>query len=193
LGRWRRSRGTLVERYLAGRGLDLGDDIAGSILRWHPGGHKERPGSVGAMLGLFRCIDTDEPRAISRRYLDAEGRKIGKPLFLGPVAGAAIKLDADEEVLGGLHVGEGIETVLTGRQEEGLRPGWALGSKGAIAALPVMSGVDALTIMAEPGAEKEIHACAARWHAAGREVNINWSLVGSDINDALLARRKAEP
>jgi DNA primase len=30
-------RGTLAERYLASRGLDLGEDIAGEVLRWHPG------------------------------------------------------------------------------------------------------------------------------------------------------------
>ena len=43
-----------------------------------------------------------------------EARKIERK-FLGPVAGAAIKLDADEDVLGGLHIGEGIETCLAAR------------------------------------------------------------------------------
>jgi putative DNA primase/helicase len=41
-------RGTLVERYLNSRALDLGDDLAGDVLRWHP--------RIGAMLALFRNI-----------------------------------------------------------------------------------------------------------------------------------------
>jgi CHC2 zinc finger len=176
-------RGTPAQRYLAFRGLELGDDIAVEVLRWHLG--------IGAMLALFRSIETDEPRAISRTFLNAEGRKIERR-FLGPVAGAAVKLDADDEVLSGLHTGEGVETCLAARQL-GLRPTWALGSKGAIGAFPVLSGVECLTILGEPNAEKEIDACATRWHAAGREVFINTSLFGSDLNDALIARGQAQP
>ena len=50
---------------------------------------------------------------------------------------------------------------------------WALGSKDQIAKFPVLSGVGALTILAEPGAETQVRECAARWHSAGREVLIN--------------------
>ena len=107
-------RGTLAERYLTGRGLELGDDLAGEVLRWHP--------RLRAMVALFRGIRTDRPQALSRTYLDDEGRKLGRK-FLGPVGGAAIKLDADENVLGGLHIGEGVETCLAARQL-GLRPTW---------------------------------------------------------------------
>src|SRR5208283_3251757 len=82
-------RDTLAERYLRTRDLALGDDIAGRVLRWHPG--------AGAMVALFRDIRTDEPRAVSRTYLDADGRKLGRK-FLGPVGGAAIKLDGEENV-----------------------------------------------------------------------------------------------
>jgi hypothetical protein len=96
------------------------------------------------MLALFRDIRTDEPRAISRTFLDPEGRKLERK-FLGPVGGAAIKLDADEDVLGGLHIGEGVETTMTARQVEYRRPAWALGSRGAIAAFPVLSGIECLT------------------------------------------------
>ena len=56
---------------------------------------------------------------------------------MGPVGGAAIKLDADEDVLGGLHIGEGIETCMAARML-GLRPAWALGSAGEIAKFPVL-------------------------------------------------------
>jgi CHC2 zinc finger/Toprim domain len=168
-------RRTLVEAHLKARQVEFGDDVAGEVLRWHP--------SIGAMVAVFRNIQTNEPQAISRTFLDREGRKLGRK-FLGPVGGAAVKLDPDEEVLGGLHIGEGIETCLAARQL-GLRPTWALGSKGAIGSFPLLAGIESLTILAEPDAEKEIEAVAMRWHAAGREVLINRPLVGKDLNDAL--------
>jgi hypothetical protein len=84
---WRASvepRGTLVERYLASRGLALGDDIAGSVLRWNA--------DIGAIVALFRSIQTNQPQAISRTFLDGDGNKLERR-FLGPVGGAAVKLD----------------------------------------------------------------------------------------------------
>jgi hypothetical protein len=93
-------RGTLVEKYLASRALELGDDIAGEVLRWHSG--------LGAMVALFRDIKTGEPQAISRTFLDHDARKIDRR-FLGPVGGAAIMLDAFDVVTHGLHIGEGVE------------------------------------------------------------------------------------
>jgi putative DNA primase/helicase len=175
---WRSSlhpRGTLAESYLKSRGLAIGADIAGRVLRWHPG--------ISGIVALFRSIETDEPQAISRTFLDREGRKLGRK-FLGPVRRAAVKLDPDEEVLDGLHIGEGVETCLAARQL-GLRPTWALGSKGAVGGFPILAGIGSLTILAEPDAEKEIEAVAMRWHAAGREVLINRPLEGKDLNDAL--------
>ncbi len=143
-------RGALAEVYLRGRGLDIGDDLAGDVLRWH---RRSR-----AMVALFRNIYSDEPQAVSRTFLDCAGTKIERK-FLGPVGGAAVKLDPDENVLTGLHVGEGVETCLAARQF-GLRPAWALGSKGAIRDFPVLSGIEALTIFAEPDAEREVETCA---------------------------------
>jgi hypothetical protein len=171
-------RGTLVERYLASRWLDLDSDIAGEVIRWHPG--------AGAMLALFRDIRTDEPRAVSRTYLDKDARKIERR-FLGPVGGCAIKLDADDAVLSGLHIGEGVESAMAARQLK-MRPCWALGSKGAIGAFQVLAGVESLTILAEPDAERETEACAFRWHSAGREVFFLDAVGGGDANDVLLRR-----
>jgi hypothetical protein len=79
------------------------------------------------MVALFRSIETDKPQAVNRTYLDGNGKKKVERRFLGPVSGAAIILDANENVLRGLHIGEGIETCLAARQI-GLRPTWALGS-----------------------------------------------------------------
>ena len=137
------------------------------------------------MLALFRNIVTNEPQAISRTFLDHEARKIERR-FLGPVGGAAIKLDADEDVLGGLHIGEGIETCMAARML-GLRPAWALGSAGAIAAFPVLSGVECLSLLREhdDANKRAADACASNWTAAGREVFNIRPIAGKDINDAI--------
>jgi putative DNA primase/helicase len=178
LALWREGndpRGTLVERYLFGRKLRLDDGLVGEVLRWHP--------RIGAMLALFRNILTGEPQAVSRTFLDADGRKIERK-FLGPTGGAAIKLDSDENVLGGLHVGEGVETCMAARAF-GLRPAWALGSAGAIAAFPVLSGIECLTLLAEhdEASARAIQSCGNRWHAAGREVLVNRAIGGKDLAD----------
>jgi hypothetical protein len=77
-------RGTLVESYLKSRKLEIGDDIAGRVLRWHPG--------TSALVALFRSIRTDEPLAISQTFLNSQGQKLGRKFF-GPVGQGAIKLE----------------------------------------------------------------------------------------------------
>jgi hypothetical protein len=88
----------------------------------------------------------------------------------------------------GLVIGEGLETTLSG-MVFGFAPAWALGSAGGIRTFPVLSGIDALTILAETddsGAnEQAIRKCFVRWSAAGREVYRVTSLIGGDANDAL--------
>jgi putative DNA primase/helicase len=163
---------------LKSRVLALDDDVAGSVIRWNP--------HIGAMIALFRNIHTDEPQAVSRTFLEREGRKL-KRMFLGPVGGAAIKLDADEEVISVLHIGEGVETCMAARQL-GLRPAWALGSSGAIGRFPVLSGIECLTILIEldAGASDAASAeCAERWHKAGLEVVTVAPKTGKDLNDAI--------
>ena len=70
--------------------------------------------------------------------------------MLGRARDAAIKLDADENVTLGLHIGEGVETCLAAWLA-GFRPVWALGSAGAIATFPVLSGIEAITVLGEVG------------------------------------------
>jgi len=184
-------RGTLAETYLGGRGLVLDDEVAGTVLRFHGACPWQDENGVllriPAMVALMRSVVTDKPQAIQRTRLTAEGAKVARKM-LGPVGGAAIKLDADESVTSGLHVGEGTETCLAARKLA-FRPAWALGSAGAIAAFPVLPGVEALTILAENDATgtnaKAVEACARRWHAAGREVIVIEPKIGSDMNDAL--------
>ncbi|HXZ16295.1 MAG TPA: toprim domain-containing protein [Roseiarcus sp.] len=69
----------------------------------------------------------------------------------------------------------------------GLRPTWALGSAGAIAAFPVLNGVAALSLLREhdEANARAAEAVAARWQAAGREVFDVRPNKGKDINDAI--------
>jgi hypothetical protein len=127
--------------------------------------------------------------AVHRTALTPQGGKIGRKM-LGPVAGAAIKLDADADVTTGLHLGEGIETCLAARQL-GFKPTWALGSAGAIAAFPLLSGIECLSLLAETddgGANaRAIEQCGNRWADAGREVIVIDPRCAGDVNDALRA------
>ena len=188
---------TPVESYLWGsRHLDLPEDVPGEVVRYHPrcpwkDELTNKTFYTHAMIAAMRDIRTDEIVAVQRTRLDLverEGALVGVKRdrrMLGAASGAAIKLDADDTVLGGLHVSEGLETAMTARQL-GLRPTWALGSAGAIAAFPVLPGIECLTILAEhdDANAKATHACAERWHAAGREVLINQPIGGKDLNDA---------
>lgn len=184
-------RGTIVEHYLASRGLDLPWEAAGEALRFHPrcpwrDAEAERTIYVPAMIGAMRSMETEEITGVHRTRLTADGRKVDRRM-LGKAAGAAIMLCPMSALGGGLAVAEGIETALAGWQL-GWSHVWALGSVGAIAGLPLL-GFDALTVMAETGdngaSERAVAAVAARWSKAGREVIIISPRSGGDMNDAL--------
>jgi hypothetical protein len=182
----------LVREYHALRGLALPDDVAGRVVRFHQrcpwrgddGLIEYRP----AMILAFRRISDDRLVAVHRVALAPDGTKIGRKM-LGPVTGAAIKVDDDTDVEQGLAIGEGYETVLAGRQL-GFRPVWALGSAGAIATMPVLAGIDALTLLAETddsGANaRGARVCARAWRAAGREAYVAVPGIAGDINDVLV-------
>jgi hypothetical protein len=168
--------GTIVERYLRyHRGLD---DLPGSdvirLLRGCPFGPGRR--EVCAVL-LYRNILSNAPQAILRVALDSDGGKIGR-MTLGPVGGAAIKIDHDTNIEQGLVVGEGFETCLASRQF-GFRPVWSVGSAAGIRSFPVLPGIDCLTILVDhdhadrngrQAGQEAALSCSARWTAAGVEV-----------------------
>jgi len=179
-------RDTVVHEYLVRRCGELPDELAGPVIRFHRSLRFEGK-SVGAMVALYRDIHTDEPCAVHRTFLDGSGYKIGRKM-LGRVNGAAIKLDADEDVTLGLHLGEGIETCLSGYLR-GLRPTWCLGSAGPIGDFPVLAGIESLTIFGElddGGTNRRMaEQCASHWRAAAdREVHWVRPLIGNDLNDA---------
>jgi putative DNA primase/helicase len=125
--------------------------------------------------------------AISRTYLH-EGLKVGKAKMLGSPVGI-VRLSADEDVVGGLCLAEGLETCL-GAIAKGFRPCWSTGSAGVMAAFPVLAGVEALTLFADNDASgtglQAANEAAARWRAAGRETHVYLREVLGDFNDALL-------
>ena len=75
----------------------------------------------------------------------------------------------------------------------GLRPAWALGSAGAVAAFAVLTRIETLTLLAErcEANARAVEQCAARWYEAGREVIIIEPKRGKDMNDSLLLGRRS--
>jgi hypothetical protein len=197
-------RGTLGERYLREtRRIDTGliADVLDDphAVGWHPAVLFHEPGHQlhGQRLGCIIAVMTDaisaQPTgAISRTYISAEGRKVGKAKTLGSPAGI-VRLSRDEDVLAGLHLAEGLETALAA-MSIGLRPCWSTGSAALMAKFPVLGGIECLTLLVDndqSGAgERAAREAEARWSAAGFEVRLLRSrTVGHDLNDELKVER----
>ena len=191
---WRQGtepRGTLVETYLASRGLALVPNLAMRVIRFHdacPWRDKVSGDLVHipAMLAVMRNIFTNKVTAVQRTALSRTGTKIGR-MALGPKTGAAIKLSADEDVTVGLAIGEGLETVLSGMQLN-FNPAWAVGDASNMRAFPILSGIGCLTIIVdndESGTgQRAALECSSRWTSAGREVfRVIPHRSGDDMND----------
>jgi hypothetical protein len=196
--------GTPAQTYLTNtRNIDLAQipDID-EALRYHahcPIGQMQR---LPCLIALIRDVQTNAPIGIMRTPLSADGRKAPVPnedgelidrWALGDKPGGAIKLWEDAAVTTGLVVGEGLETVLaaaTRIEHRGtlLQPAWALIDKGNLQNFPLLSGIEALTILVdhdESGdGQKAASVCARRWLDAGREViRLTPKTLGTDFND----------
>jgi hypothetical protein len=179
------------EEYLCSRALKLTDDLAGSVLRFHPRcpWRNENTGQtdfIPCLIAPFRSLDDDEIVAVHRIRVDQpELWPKTSRRMLGPVHRAAIKLGAATDKL---SIGEGLETCIAA-QQLGLGTAWALGSVGAISFFPVIEGVAELTILAEAGepSNRATSICGRRWRHAGRRVFVSRSKIGSDHNDLLMA------
>ena len=183
-------RGTAVEAFLNSRGLELPEDVAGSVLRFHPQCPWGDGATMPAMIAAIRCVETGRIIGVHRTGLTPEGRKVERKVF-GTAARGAIMLDPRETVHDALTAGEGIETSLTARQI-GLGPVWSLISASNISGLPPLPGVRHLTILAERDtaptrpSETAFNTVARRWHAADRQVERLWPPEGcGDLNDAV--------
>lgn len=185
---WREARPiqeTPAEVYLASRGVSYQDEA----LRWHPSCPFGKGERHGCMIGLVRNIVTNEPQAIHRTAIDANGRKIDRKAY-GPIGGGAVKLTDDADVSKVIAIGEGIETALSIRELPDLSnmPVWSVLSANGITAFPVLPGIESVWIAADNDAsgtgQSAARAAGERLHAAGIETIIIASTqAGADLND----------
>jgi hypothetical protein len=194
LGIWNEAidaHGTPVERYLTNRGLTL--PRGAEVIRFHPScpfAGERTP----AMIALVRSIESNTPQAIHRTALDLSGNKITiarkDRMALGPIAGGAIKLTADEDVTIALGIAEGIETALSLQRlpEWTGSPVWSLISASGLRQFPLLSGIETLAIAADHdmAGERATIVVAERWQ--GREVLVFEAYAdGADLNDIVRA------
>ncbi len=166
--------------YLRARGCTL-PPVDGD-LRWHSS-MQHPSGWIGpALVALITDIRSCKPLSLHRTWIGAShpGSKapIDRPRLLlkgHRKRDGVIRLWPDEEVISGLALGEGIETMLAAAR--GFRPAWATIDAGNLAAFPVLPGIDAITIFADhdqrnprtgkrPGIEAAL-ALARRYVEAG--------------------------
>lgn len=195
---WRRTRPITADcpagRYLLGRGCAL-PHPAGD-LRW-VSEHRHKEGWTGPALVALVTDPVDAAMmTLHITWVQPDGSSkapVDKPRLYWwalPKAGGVVRCWPDAELTQGLLVGEGIETVLTAAMA--FVPAWACLDKGNLTTLPVLPGIDGLTIVADHdedgGGERAAEACAQCWSEAGVEVRV-WlgAEPGQDFNDLLRA------
>ncbi|MBP6010605.1 MAG: toprim domain-containing protein [Alphaproteobacteria bacterium] len=183
--------GTIVERYLQGRGITckITSDIKFHPELWNSEAQRKLP----AMVALMRDIGNDEACGIHRTWLlpDGSGKaKLTTPKKMyGRAKNATIKLAPDWSITEGIGLTEGIETGLS-LISIGWAAVWAVGSAGAMARFPILGGVEAITVFADHDNKatgvRAARTCANRWQSAGREATIHYpDACGHDWNDVL--------
>ena len=184
---WRRTkplRGTVGQTYLEHRGCVLppGD----SDLRFLPASDRHPP----TLCAKITDAVTNAPLSLHFTRLSSDGRgKAGtdcdKMLLAGHrKRGGVIRLWPDECVTHGLALAEGIESALAAAHL--FQPVWAAIDAGNMAQLPVLPGIESLTIYADhdEAGIKAARECARRWADAGREARIRTPrAAGADAAD----------
>lgn len=157
-------------------------------LRWHPA-LKHPSGHVGpGLVALVTDIHTNEPLSLHRTWICSTGKAEVYPqrmqLAHHSLKNGVIRLWPNDEVGHVLGISEGIETGLS--MAHAVQPVWACMDAGHLEKFPVLPGVRELFIAqdADPAGARATAACAQRWHAAGRLVQISSQPTG-DLNDAL--------
>jgi putative DNA primase/helicase len=180
-------RGTIVEAYLEARGFMLSPAV--QCLRYHPRCPRGTD-RLPAMIAEMRGAATDEFAGVHRTYLmpDGSGKANVEPqrMALGSMAGAVIKITADEDVTTGLGICEGVEDAVA-VLKAGWRPIWCCMSAGNLGRFPVLPGIEALTVFADadrPGMDAA-HRAAECWFKAGREARVVSPKHAKDFGEAL--------
>lgn len=160
-------------------------------LRWHsdlkhPSGYRG-----AALVGLVTHVLTGEPLSLHRTWITPNRKADVVPnrLLLGghTAKHGVIRLYPDEYTTTGLGIAEGIETTLSLAHE--YQPVWAAISAGNMGSLPVLSGIECLTVAvdSDDAGRKAANNLSMNWHAAG--VKVRHALVGhGDLNDNLETR-----
>jgi phage/plasmid primase-like uncharacterized protein len=193
--------GTIADLYLkCERGILGFPPNVDDVLRFHPHcifgkDDNDRPVYHQCLLALLRNALTDKPTGIHRIALTSEGRKIDRKA-LGIKKGAAIKLWP--EIIHGLVVGEGLETVLGAAltvEHNGalLQPAWALIDASNLEDFPIIDTIGNLTILSDHDqsnrGQQASMACATRWSEGGVDVEVlTPNTCGEDFND--IAKRR---
>ena len=181
---------TPAGRYLLGRRCAL--PPADGDLRWLPGERHPSHYTGPALVALVTDPTTAAPMTLHRTWLMADGSgkaAVDRPRLLWPglsAKGGVCRLWPDEDLVTALGLGEGIETALTLGQV--LWPVWATISAASMAALPLLPGVEALTIAVDHDAAglAALNSLGPRWLEAGCELRtIVVPEYGADLNDLM--------
>jgi putative DNA primase/helicase len=188
---WREAQptdGTIVETYLASRGLAL---LPWQCLRFHPDCPHPSGRRYPAMVALVEHSERG-PVGVHRTYLRPDGSDKAAAetakASLGPIAGGAVQLVATQPGCWML-IAEGIETALSVGQSCGL-PAWAALSAGGIRNLVLPVEARIVVICADNDAngigQRAANAAAERFLAEGRRVRMALPpTLGLDFNDLL--------
>jgi phage/plasmid primase-like uncharacterized protein len=188
-----------AKAYFTARDIDIDAAPAFGGMRFHarcPWGANGF--TAPCIIARFTDAITNQPRGIWRKRIDNPAEK---PRTLGPMQGCVIRLWPDEEVTTGLVIGEGVETTLaaaTRIEHRGtlLQPAWACGGSGNLSALPVLAGIESLTILVDNdgngSGQRAAETCARRWLNAGRDaIRLTPKTLCFDFNDVVRSRNNA--
>lgn len=160
-------------------------------LRWHSSARHSSGYAGDALIALITHIKTAEPISLHRTWITSTGKADVSPSRMFAANHRAkdgvIRLFPDDWVTTGLGIAEGIETALSLAHEH--QPVWAAISATNMGRLPVLGGIECLTIAvdADDAGRKAADDLSRRYHDAG--VKVRHALVGrGDLNDHLEVR-----
>ena len=188
----RPAAGTLVERYLSSRGIEIAipDTIRASSGWLH---HRESGEQRPAMLALVERVEHG-PVAVHVTYLTIDGSAKAtvdpNRKFFGPVKGGAVRLGSPVQDGQWLVIGEGIESTASAMQLRGLSSGWAALSENGLRNLVLPPEAQRIVVACDND-ENGVGQAAARdaawlWTEAGRTVRVMVPpQPNTDFNDIL--------
>lgn len=156
------SKGDVVDRYLAGRGID--EMIYPKALRFAPSLRDGEGGTRPAMVAVVGVYGAERPCTLHRTFLDPSGRKAEmecpRKLMPGPVEdGACVQLS---DYHGGpLGIAEGIETAMAASRLWSM-PVWSALNAAMLAKWLPPDGCEEVAIFGDNDAKFAGHAAAYR-------------------------------